>query len=260
MAVWRAGGRGAALQRLGLDPGRRTCLIFWGGVGSGKVVEAGRAMLAAREPLNLIFLCGRNTQVRCSARAQSDSRGASTAGPLRDVVPVDSGSGCWVARELTRMVRLVWVVVVVGKRSFRSSCSKCSGRSRCSSKATPPTCPSTCRPAPHPPPPRHAHQARAVSGIRLNRRGCGDARGRDVHGRGCARRRALGRKPSASGWCAASGGGVGVAGAGHDEMACRGAGVIEEQDAGAGCTASKSAIEEQDAWRASSMAMGEPTP
>jgi len=56
--------RGAALRRLGLDPGRRTCLVFWGGVGSGKVVEAGRAVLAAREPLNLIFLCGRNTQLQ----------------------------------------------------------------------------------------------------------------------------------------------------------------------------------------------------
>jgi hypothetical protein len=56
-------GRETALRRLGLDPERRTCLVFWGGVGSAKVLEAGQAILQAREPVNIIFLCGRNTQV-----------------------------------------------------------------------------------------------------------------------------------------------------------------------------------------------------
>jgi len=48
------------LRKIGLDPERRTCLIFWGGVGSKKVRDIGLSISAASEQLNLIFLCGRN--------------------------------------------------------------------------------------------------------------------------------------------------------------------------------------------------------
>ena len=46
---------------IGLDPDRRTVLVFWGGVGSSKVLDIGlRIRDGAREKLNVIFLCGRN--------------------------------------------------------------------------------------------------------------------------------------------------------------------------------------------------------
>eukprot|EP00960_Hanusia_phi_P029982 748319-Hanusia_phi.AAC.4 len=51
------------LKKLGLDPERRTCLIFWGGVASNRVKEIGMAVTQASEKLNIIFLCGRNQQV-----------------------------------------------------------------------------------------------------------------------------------------------------------------------------------------------------
>ena len=87
----RAGGRGAALKRLGLDPARRTCLVFWGGIGSAKVLEAGRAILRAREPVNIIFLCGRNTQVRA---------GPGVGGALAAVICVPCIGGCSYRRSM----------------------------------------------------------------------------------------------------------------------------------------------------------------
>uniref|UniRef100_A0A7S4M0J3 Monogalactosyldiacylglycerol synthase n=1 Tax=Guillardia theta TaxID=55529 RepID=A0A7S4M0J3_GUITH len=51
------------LKKLGLDPERRTCLIFWGGVASNRVKEIGMAITQASEKLNIIFLCGRNLQL-----------------------------------------------------------------------------------------------------------------------------------------------------------------------------------------------------
>ena len=58
------------LKKLGLDPERRTCLIFWGGVASNRVKEIGMAITQASEKLNIIFLCGRNQQVSPPAGRQ----------------------------------------------------------------------------------------------------------------------------------------------------------------------------------------------
>mmetsp|Transcript_5212 Transcript_5212/g.16671 ORF Transcript_5212/g.16671 Transcript_5212/m.16671 type:complete len:561 (+) Transcript_5212:470-2152(+) len=52
--------RSAKVAELGLDPTKRTCLVFWGGVGNRKLMAASLALLNCKHQLNLILLCGHN--------------------------------------------------------------------------------------------------------------------------------------------------------------------------------------------------------
>mmetsp|Transcript_5202 Transcript_5202/g.16640 ORF Transcript_5202/g.16640 Transcript_5202/m.16640 type:complete len:152 (+) Transcript_5202:1046-1501(+) len=57
--------RSAKVAELGLDPTKRTCLVFWGGVGNRKLMAASLALLNCKHQLNLILLCGHNKPVSC---------------------------------------------------------------------------------------------------------------------------------------------------------------------------------------------------
>lgn len=55
---------GAELTRLGLDPGRPTVLVSFGGQGSVLVDQAARSLAAAGLAVNAILLCGRDAGLR----------------------------------------------------------------------------------------------------------------------------------------------------------------------------------------------------
>ena len=58
--------RAAARRRLGLDPGRPTGLVLFGGAGADVMVDIARRLLPRRQ---LIFICGRNAQLEARLRA-----------------------------------------------------------------------------------------------------------------------------------------------------------------------------------------------
>jgi len=55
--------------RLGLDPGRPTGLVLFGGEGSMEMVKIARALNRARSPVQLILLCGRHARAAAELRA-----------------------------------------------------------------------------------------------------------------------------------------------------------------------------------------------
>jgi 1,2-diacylglycerol 3-beta-galactosyltransferase len=56
--------RRAERQRLGLDPGRRTALVLFGGQGSRVMLEIARRLDTCGLGLQLILICGRNEKLR----------------------------------------------------------------------------------------------------------------------------------------------------------------------------------------------------
>ena len=61
--------RGAERQRLGLDPGRRTALVLFGGQGNRVMLEIAERLDACGLGLQLILICGRNEKLYRKLRA-----------------------------------------------------------------------------------------------------------------------------------------------------------------------------------------------
>lgn len=63
--------RDAERRRLGLDGGLPTGLVMFGGLGSNAMLEIDRRLSAARAPVQLIHICGRNERLREKLQAHS---------------------------------------------------------------------------------------------------------------------------------------------------------------------------------------------
>ncbi len=60
--------RAAERIRLGLEPGRPTGLVLFGGHGSGVMLEIDRLMERCARPVQLIFICGKNQRLAAQLR------------------------------------------------------------------------------------------------------------------------------------------------------------------------------------------------
>ena len=67
--VERTADRAEERRRLGLDPGRSTGLVLFGGYGSKSMIKVARALAASGKNVQLILLCGRNDSLRRKLRS-----------------------------------------------------------------------------------------------------------------------------------------------------------------------------------------------